>query len=261
MKFVFINHARSISKENIWGAVSSVTPPLGLATLSAVLEQDGHEAEILDAAALGNSTDEIVSMVDPKADFVGLSATTPEISSIISIAAALRKRLPEIKIIFGGVHPTVFHEELVAQGDCDMVVRGEGENAVRVLAGGTPLGEIPNLTWRNSDGKVIVNQQSSDYVDMDKLPFPSYEKLPMDKYRSAFGAARKSPSIGMITSRGCPGKCTFCYSGMFGSKIRMMSPERVLEHILFLKNNYGIREVSFYDDTFTMNKKRIGLMQ
>jgi radical SAM superfamily enzyme YgiQ (UPF0313 family) len=257
MKFVFINHARSISKENIWGAVSSVTPPLGLATLSAVLEQDGHEAEILDAAALGNSTDEIVSMVDPKADFVGLSATTPEISSIISIAAALRKRLPEIKIIFGGVHPTVFHEELVAQGDCDMVVRGEGENAVRVLAGGTPLGEIPNLTWRNSDGKVIVNQQSSDYVDMDKLPFPSYEKLPMDKYRSAFGAARKSPSIGMITSRGCPGKCTFCYSGMFGSKIRMMSPERVLEHILFLKNNYGIREVSFYDDTFTMNKKRI----
>lgn len=94
-------------------------------------------------------------------------------------------------------------------------------------------------------------------MDLDKLPFPSYSKLPMQKYRSALGAARRSPSIGMITSRGCPGQCTFCFSGMFGSKIRFMSPRRVLEHILYLKANYGIKEISFYDDTFTANRKRV----
>ena len=60
-------------------------------------------------------------------------------------------------------------------------------------------------------GDVVINQRSDIFVDVDKLPFPSYSKLPMQKYRSALGAARRSPSIGMITSRGCPGQCTFCF--------------------------------------------------
>jgi radical SAM superfamily enzyme YgiQ (UPF0313 family) len=82
----------------------------------------------------------------------------------------------------------------------------------------------------------------------------------MSLYHSALGAARKKPSIGMITSRGCPGKCHFCFSEMFGVKIRWMSPERILEHILLLKQRYGIREISFYDDTFTADHNRIAVL-
>jgi anaerobic magnesium-protoporphyrin IX monomethyl ester cyclase len=61
----------------------------------------------------------------------------------------------------------------------------------------------------------------------------------------------------MLTSRGCPGKCTFCYSGMFGRKTRFLSADNIYQQILFLKSRYGIREISFYDDTFTANKQRI----
>lgn len=61
----------------------------------------------------------------------------------------------------------------------------------------------------------------------------------------------------MITSRGCPGTCTFCYSGMFGTKIRFMSPNRVVQNIKLLQSEYGIREISFYDDTFTAHRNRV----
>ena len=86
---------------------------------------------------------------------------------------------------------------------------------------------------------------------------PAYHKLSMEKYHSALGAAIRSPSLGMITSRGCPGACTFCFSGMFGSKVRFMSPGKILEQVLAVQSRYGIREISFYDDTFTANRKRV----
>ncbi|HQL98193.1 MAG TPA: radical SAM protein, partial [Smithella sp.] len=73
-------------------------------------------------------------------------------------------------------------------------------------------------------------------------------------------AAQYQPSIGMVTSRGCPGKCTFCFSEMFGPQVRFMSPLRVIEHIEVLQKKYGIREISFYDDTFTANKKNVAVL-
>lgn len=257
MRFLFINPNRAIQKRNIWSVVNSITPPLGLATLSAVLEKEGHQADIIDASALNLGTSEIISRIDRRVDIVGLTATTPEIENAINIANEVRNHFPGVKIIMGGVHPTIFHEELTAAGICDMVIRGEGEDVIPAIAEQKPLEKIPNLTWKSESGDVVINQRSDRFVDLDKLPFPSYSKLPMQKYRSALGAARRSPSIGMITSRGCPGQCTFCFSGMFGSKIRFMSPRRVLEHILYLKANYGIKEISFYDDTFTANRKRV----
>lgn len=257
MRFLFINPGRVIGGKNIWGFVNSINPPLGLATLSAVLEKEGHEADILDVAALGMGIPEILSAIDPKTQVVGLTATTPEIGSAIEIVRAIRSRFPRIKILMGGVHPTIFYKQLVDEGICDFVIRGEGESSVVALAREQSLGTIPGLTWREPGGDVIANLQSGNFVVLNELPFPSYDKLPMKLYRSALGAAKRSPSIGMITSRGCPGRCTFCYSGMFGSKIRFMSAEKILEHVVYLKSHYGIREISFYDDTFTAHRKRI----
>ena len=89
-------------------------------------------------------------MISPDTDFVGITATTPEISSALVIAQKVREAFPNIKIIMGGVHPTIFHEELVGDNICDMVVRNEGEIPITEFAKGTPYNLIPNLTWRNS---------------------------------------------------------------------------------------------------------------
>ena len=257
MKFVFINPSRDIAAKNIWRIINSENPPLGLALLSAIWDAQGHTSQIIDAAALQLKIPEIIAMINPVTDFVGITATTPEISRALVIARKVRETFPGIKIIMGGVHPTVFHEELVRDKFCDMVVRNEGEISITELARGTPCNLIPNLTWRKSDSEVVVNPDAETYVDLDNLPLPAYHKLPMHLYHSALGAARQEPSIGMITSRGCPGKCTFCFSGIFGSQIRFLSPVKIIDHIEHLQKNYGIKEISFYDDTFTAHPKSV----
>lgn len=257
MHFIFINPPLNIAENNIWSIINSKTPPFGLALLSAIWNKQGHTSQIIDADTLQLSVQEIVAGISPTTDFVGITATTVEISIASAIARKIRENFPNIKIIMGGVHPTVFHKELVRDNFCDFVVRNEGEIPIIELAKGTPYDQIPNLTWRNVTNEVIVNPDSEKYVDLDMLPFPAYNKLPMHLYHSALGAATHQPSIGMITSRGCPGKCTFCFSGMFGSQIRMMSPARIIQHIDYLQKNYHIREISFYDDTFTVDKQRV----
>lgn len=257
MRFLFINPNRYIARDNIWGVVNSITPPLGLAILAAVLETNGHEAEIVDAYAENISSEQIMSAITSDTEVIGITSTTPEVDSAIALARTIRNRNPDKKILMGGVHPTIFHKRLVEDNVCDMVIRGEAEKAILRLAEQQPMKDIPNLTWKAEDGQVVVNPEADEFVQLDDLPMPAYHKLPMGKYRSAIGAAIRHPSIGMITSRGCPGKCTFCYSGMFGRKTRFLSAYNVYQQILFLKSSYGIREISFYDDTFTANQKRV----
>jgi radical SAM superfamily enzyme YgiQ (UPF0313 family) len=257
MNFVFINPPHAVKNDNVWSIINSEIPPLGLALLAAIWDEQGQTSQIIDAEVLQLSVPEIIAKINPLTDFVGITATTPVISVATMIARKVREILPDVKIIMGGVHPTIFHKELVRDNICDMVVRNEGESTITELARNTPYNLIPNLTWRNYENEVIINPDSTKYADLDNLPIPAYDKLPMHLYHSALGAARQEPSMGMITSRGCPGKCTFCFSGMFGSQIRFMSAPEIIEHIEHLQNNYGIREISFYDDTFTANNKNV----
>jgi radical SAM superfamily enzyme YgiQ (UPF0313 family) len=259
MRFLFINVDRSISRHNIWRVIRSIMPPLGIATLAALAEREGAEADVVDAQATGMDAAALVREVASREpyDYIGFSATTPEIDAVRRAAGMIRRVAPSARFVLGGVHATVCHEELVREGTFDIAVRGEGERAVVALAQGVPLQEIGNLTWRDERGTVVVNPDEEGFVDLESLPFPAYHKLPMDRYHSALGAARRFPSIGMITSRGCPGSCTFCFSAMFGKKIRFVSAGRMIEHVRLLRDRYGIREVSFYDDTFTASRQRV----
>jgi len=179
MHFVFINPPRKIESDNIWSIINSANPPLGLALLAAIWDRQGHSSQIIDAAVLNLSAGEIIERINPATDFVGITATTPEISGAVKIARLLREKLPRIRIVMGGAHPTVFHRELIRDNICDMVVRNEGEKAVMMLAGGMPCDLIPNLTWRNADHEIIVNRDAETYADLNELPLPAYDKLPM----------------------------------------------------------------------------------
>lgn len=105
-------------------------PPLGLASIAAVLEHNGHKVLIFDANALKLSTSDIVKKVKG-ADVIGITAMTPAINSAIKIAKEIKKENPEPTVILGGPHATILPEDTLNKvQEIDIIVRGEGEKTI-----------------------------------------------------------------------------------------------------------------------------------
>ncbi|MBI5724478.1 MAG: cobalamin B12-binding domain-containing protein [Planctomycetes bacterium] len=255
MRILFINPPWVRRKDNIWHDVASVMPPLGLAWMAAVLEKQAHQVRIFDAHAEHVGLDEIAARLRQWGpfDIVGITATTSLINNALHIARQAKEIMPSARVVLGGVHPTVLPEEVLGEPAVDVVVRGEGEMTIGELAAGRPLEDIPGISFRQG-GAVKHNPERPLIADLDSLPLPAYHLLPMDRYHPALGAYKRLPAISMLATRGCPGRCTFCYR-QFGRKLRVRSGERLAEEAKFLHDNYGIRELSFYDDTFTAVKR------
>ncbi len=234
-------------------------PPMGLALIAAVLERAGYQVTILEANVLKLQPEDVVPMVTD-ADVVGLTAMTPTIGAAISIARHLKQANPDLTIILGGAHATLLPEEtLAAAPEIDIVVRGEGEQTIIELLHGLehkqPLDDIPGITYRE-DGTVISTAARSTTIDLDSLPFLAYHLLPRQRYKPHPPHGRALPFATIITSRGCPYRCSYCSKPIFGDKFRGQSPERVVEEVAYYKENFSIKELAFYDDVFTLNKKR-----
>ena len=243
--------------KSIFRYLHGVFPPLGLATIASFLEKVGHEVSIIDCTAEFIKPENIIEHIDKSYDFVGISATTATAPGGYKIAELIKEKMNGAVVIFGGVHATAMPEEVISQPAIDICVRGEGEETIKEIVAGVPLKEIKGITFKEN-GSAIHNADRAMIRDLDAYPLPAYHLLPMKKYRSITGAAIKEPSIGLVVSRGCPAKCEYCYTAVLGKKMRMKSPNRILEEISLLKNKYGIKEIDFYDDTFTVNKKVIG---
>ena len=157
-------------------------------------------------------------------------------------------------MVFGGVHPEAMPAETLCNSAVDIVVRGDGEETFLSILQGEPLDAIRGISYRR-DATVVHNPASTVEMNLDKYPFPAYHLVPMDKYYPAIGAYKRLPAINMLMTRGCPGKCTFCNSAM--TTLRTRSAESVVEEIEYLSETYGVREIQFYDDTFTVLKKNV----
>jgi len=244
---------------NIWKTVASVMPPHGLAVIAAVLEEAGSRVRILDTHALRIATEDLGEKlrtgVEAPPKFIGLTGSTLNISYSYETAQIARSVFPDAKIVLGGVHASEKPQEAIDQPFIDFVIRGEGEFAFRELVSGKDPSAIQGLSWRR-DGKAVHNPDRELIADLDVLPMAAYHLLPMDRYFPAVGSYKNLPAISMVTSRGCPGKCTFCYQP-FGSLIRQRSPGKIFDEMTHLIRTYGIREISFYDDNFTTLKPRI----
>jgi anaerobic magnesium-protoporphyrin IX monomethyl ester cyclase len=234
-------------------------PPIGLAIIAAVLEQAGYPISIVDANVLRLGQEEIAARV-AGADVVGITAMTPTINAAVATARHLKKVVPNLTIMLGGPHATLLPDEtLLNAPEIDVVVRGESEGTVvkvlQALEHKQPLSEVQGISFRNWD-KVVNNPAPSDPVDLDAQPFLAYHLLPWRKYRPHPPHGRALPFAAIITSRGCPYRCTYCSKPVFGNKFRGQSPERVVKEIAYYRDRFGIKELAFYDDVFTLDKKR-----
>ncbi len=234
-------------------------PPMGLSLIAAVLERKGHQVTVVDANALKLRPDEVTPFVT-NADVIGLTAVTPTINAAISIAQHLKQDNPAQVVILGGAHATLLPEETLSTApQIDIAVRGEGEETIiellQALEDKQPLDSIPGISYRRN-GEVISTAARSTAVDLDSLPFLAHHLLPWKRYKPYPPYGRALPFTTFITSRGCPYACSFCSKPISGNKFRGSSPERVVDEIAYYQEKFGIKEVAFHDDIFTLNKKR-----
>ncbi len=234
-------------------------PPMGLALIAAVLQREGYQVTVLDANALRLQPEDMALLVTD-ADVVGLTAMTPTVSAAISIAHYLKRAKPDLTIVLGGAHATLLPEEtLAAAPEIDIIIRGEGEETIiellRALEYKQPLDNVSGISYRR-DGKVISTAARSTTIDLDSLPFLAYHLLPRRRYKPHPPHGRAFPFAAIITSRGCPYRCSYCSKPIFGDKFRGQSPERVVDEVAYYQEKFGIKELAFYDDVFTLNKKR-----
>lgn len=241
--------------KNLWKEVASCWPSLGLAYIAAVLERAGHVVYYLDCSAEHYTVGETEEALKKYRglDYIGLTATTPLINNALAIATSAKKLFPQIKTVFGGVHPSVMPEEVVNNSQVDYVVIDEGEITMRELVDGQEVSDILGLYYKK-DGEIIKNPSRPLIQNLDEIPAPAYHLLPMHKYYPAVGSYKRLPAMSIFATRGCPGRCTFCYR-TFRGMVRKRSARNIIEEIKLLQRNYGIKEISFYDDTFTLFKE------
>lgn len=239
-------------------------PPLGLAWLAAVLKQGGYDdIAIIDSVVEKLDNGQVIELLKSRQpDVIGLSFGTLNRFYAFSLADEIRKHFPLAVIVSGGPHPTLAAEDILENiKSIDMIVRGEGEyvflELVKAVETKADLKLIKGLTFRSSEGNIIVNPPQEMIKDLDTVPLPARDWLPMKKYGQKIPLSQKS-CTSMITSRGCPNNCIYCSTArQWGHLIRFRSAKNVVDEIELLQDKYGFEGVGFFDDCFTVDKKRV----
>ena len=241
--------------ENIWNGIKGAMPPLSLLSIGAYLEERGVSVQVLDVhieKLTAEQVEERIRAANPK--WVGLTVMTATSVPAHKIARLAKAAVPTAKVVFGGVHAEALPTESLSNSAVDYVVRGDGEETFYKMISGTDPATMKGVSWRNDD-HVVNNPPVELNMELDDYPMPGYHLVPMEKYYPTIGSYRRLPAINMLMTRGCPGKCTFCNSA--NTALRTRSADRVVAEIEHLRTEFGIREIQFYDDTFTVKRENV----
>lgn len=281
MRVCLINPPRLHPKA--WGK-PVVYPPIGIAYVAAVLEKQ-HKVSIIDSPTegwknleqinetnyrMGLANQEIAErikrwspdIVEINIPFSGWSKAAFEVASVVKSVDS------DITTVLDGLHPSARPADCLSNSDIDFVVRGEPEYTMLELIGALEkdrtedLKKIEGIGF-TKNGKTVITSPRPEIKDLDALPFPARHLLPMNIY---FEAIRENPIRGkiskrytiIITSRGCPHRCIFCSNHIvMGKTWRGRSPENVVDELEQIVNTYSIKQIDFFDENMTLNKKRV----
>lgn len=249
---------------NIYQTKQSM-PPLGIAWLASFLRENGFpDIVLIDSMANRYSNEEIIDLLKKEGpDIIGISFGTQIRFSAFDLARLIKKEFSSVPLVAGGPHPTLTAQDILENiPEIDVIVRGEGEisflNLVKTIGKKGDLEGVKGISFRDKKGKIIHNAFEEPIHDLDSLPLPARDLLPIEKYDKTTILSKKR-SLNIMTSRGCPYWCSYCStSEQWGHKIRHRSPKNVVDEIeLVLKNYPFIKGIRFFDDVFTMDKARV----
>ena len=246
--------------------VKSSSPPIGILSLASTIRKYGYDVKILDAHAEGLTIEQIIEEVGKfQPQVVGLTAMTVMISASAQIAKAIKNNNSSITTVIGGVHVTAEPiETLKRYPQFDYAVIGEGEvvftEYLERIRKGRDCKDVQSLVWRDLDGDSLnVNQRRAFFKSLDEFPPPAFDLVPnlFNHYRLSVFGTKKFRSVGLVTSRGCSGKCTFCDLGVVGRGFRYHTANYLIQLMKDLYSNYGVSDFLFYDDLFVGSRPRL----
>jgi anaerobic magnesium-protoporphyrin IX monomethyl ester cyclase len=237
--------------------------PVYLAYAVAVLKKAGIDVHFIDAIADDLTVQDFLDEAKKiRPDLIAMECSTPSIINDLLTAKLLKENLKKTFVVLMGSHPTYFHKDILQENEfIDAIVRGEFDLTIRDLAlalqeGKQKLHKVEGISFRYGN-QIKVNEDRPLIQNLDDLPFPARDIIKSECYREAVFTGKSCTTI--VSSRGCPFKCIFCLwpRTMYGKKFRRRSPENVVDEIQHVVSTYGIDEIYFDDDCFTLDKRRL----
>ncbi len=237
------------------GSGTNLVPPIGLLYLGAVLEKAGHQVVLLDFTQMEKDGEELIAdVVGSNPEILMLSAFTSDVFLLKPVVSTLKKALPRTKLWLGGPHASCVAEKAFLDfPQVDAIFIGEAEESVL---------EALEFPERAPDGVIYKGKDMSSthprqVLDLSLLPIPAWHLAPPEKYRGLPNGVvlKRLPYAPILTTRGCPYRCTFCAGfRVTGRKIRHRPLDQVWEEIELLVREYGVAEIHIEDDNFTFDK-------
>jgi radical SAM superfamily enzyme YgiQ (UPF0313 family) len=231
-------------------------PPLGLLYLASTLRMNGFLPEVVDTQVEPVTLDGLVDLIRKRSPlFVGFTSNTISAARIHQWIRGIRSALPGQIVVVGG--PGACRPVPYLEAGADYVVQGEGEETILLLAehlrdADDPRGiELPPGTLAIRDGRLADGGKTPRIRDLDALPFPAWNLVPLHRYLDGQVPGMRQPYCTVVTSRGCLFRCTFCTAeGQWGRTYRVRSPLNVVEEVDELVRRHGVRYIGFQDDLF-----------
>ncbi len=246
-------------------------PNNAIQILGTILHQNGFDVHIVDGRYLtvDDAVNEILDLISEDLVFIGFSVMTIQVTWAYFVSCQIKKKSPHVKIVWGGVHPTLFPEQTVLDDAIDLCIINECAYTIveiaNGLAAGNRLSNIPGLCYKENDGVHITssNQVPDDftnipYIDFSIMNHSLYSRNNVFAIDSSINQEYKDQKVYPVnTSLGCNFKCNFCINVILERKYKMRTAEEIVERIEYLKSEYGANYIHMVDENFFGSKKRV----
>ncbi len=265
---ILLIHPSSLFKKRILNEITMPDMPLGLAYIAAVLELANHHVRIVDLNVIKTKEELKAALTDVRYEVAGFTSTTSNILTCFRTIRVIKHLLPWITTVLGGWHASGAPVQTLQQcATLDIVVKGEGEETMKELvdaiADHKSMAGIQGVVFRNAQGEIIENEDRPLIKNLDDVPFPARHLLPMEEYKKrGFSTSgvyfKKDRGIsGIVTSRGCTGRCIFCADHtIYKHYCRLRSPENVIAEIKQVMKQFRVTIFFFQDAHFTQSPTR-----
>jgi anaerobic magnesium-protoporphyrin IX monomethyl ester cyclase len=235
-----------------------IFPSLALGGLASWVRQHGYPVGLIDLHVENLYPKDAADRVrefDPQ--IVALTSKTLGWPAVIEIAQMVRATMPNALVVCGGPHMTIYPKESLTWDCFDVAISGDGEDAFLELCDriedGSGYTDMEGIIYRADDGEIITNPTRELKKDLDRFPMTAWDLMPVQDYHCL---TLLKPFATMVTTRGCPWHCGYC-SQVYSEKLRFRGIEHVVDEMEYLERVHGVKEIVFFDETFTIGKRRM----